>query len=490
MKLRAPTFAAFSSALLATAVSLTIALADGGAAQAKPRSLAPNMPTRANFGVVFNKGPLANFSFKHGVLSCVGIGLTDCTVTNMALIAQGGTGDTTLRDALAAYVQKYVVASGPNKGMVVWSEPEFNLGPTPLLPADFAQRVLDNGCYIASLTTLENAVLANLAGAKPKFRAATFNAIDTNKLYTASKPYNQLLWQYERWADILQPNKADPTKPTPGDFLEFPEFGGDFTPPGQVAFPPLDGLSDAKVIEAMKQDKLTLFEYQRYTPTVVFSPVKGTYAVTLTNVGQHKVAVSGFQPGSYPLTINDVGDGQARRVHITESLSDLKWSLKVPGKRWLKSIPASAINLDPTFAGQPILVYEGADNITLNDPTAQIIIIDATQELGQPPSSHVLSRPPNAPYAPVRQMEPEAPPPVPLRPMQPLRPATVPPIQRTPAPSASVVPETPAVETSTLCRFTEGPRRGQTQDYAPMAPIAVGSSCQDARGSTGVVVAR
>jgi hypothetical protein len=43
---------------------------------------------------------------------------------------------------------------------------------------------------------------------------------------------------------------------------------------------------------------------------------------------------------------------------------------------------------------------------------------------------------------------------------------------------------------STICRFTAGPRAGSTQDYAPMAPIPVGSPCHDGQGSTGVVVAR
>jgi hypothetical protein len=43
-------------------------------------------------------------------------------------------------------------------------------------------------------------------------------------------------------------------------------------------------------------------------------------------------------------------------------------------------------------------------------------------------------------------------------------------------------------EHSTLCRFTSGPRAGQTQDYAPMAPLPVGALCQDGAGSTGVVV--
>jgi len=47
-----------------------------------------------------------------------------------------------------------------------------------------------------------------------------------------------------------------------------------------------------------------------------------------------------------------------------------------------------------------------------------------------------------------------------------------------------------AQETSTLCRFTSGPRAGQTQDYAPQAAIPVGSSCWDGISSSGTVVSR
>jgi hypothetical protein len=42
---------------------------------------------------------------------------------------------------------------------------------------------------------------------------------------------------------------------------------------------------------------------------------------------------------------------------------------------------------------------------------------------------------------------------------------------------------------STLCQFTAGPRKGETQDYAPMDPIPVGSACTDGAGSTGKVIA-
>lgn len=42
---------------------------------------------------------------------------------------------------------------------------------------------------------------------------------------------------------------------------------------------------------------------------------------------------------------------------------------------------------------------------------------------------------------------------------------------------------------STLCRFTSGPRNGQTQDNAQMGPIPIGSPCADGAGSIGVIVA-
>ena len=43
---------------------------------------------------------------------------------------------------------------------------------------------------------------------------------------------------------------------------------------------------------------------------------------------------------------------------------------------------------------------------------------------------------------------------------------------------------------STICKFTTGPRAGTTHDYAPKPPIPVGSSCTDAAGSSGVVIAK
>jgi hypothetical protein len=64
------------------------------------------------------------------------------------------------------------------------------------------------------------------------------------------------------------------------------------------------------------------------------------------------------------------------------------------------------------------------------------------------------------------------------------------PTTATPTPRTSPPPSAPASGASTLCRFTSGPRAGQTQDYAPQAPLPVGSPCWDGVASNGVIVAK
>ena len=45
-----------------------------------------------------------------------------------------------------------------------------------------------------------------------------------------------------------------------------------------------------------------------------------------------------------------------------------------------------------------------------------------------------------------------------------------------------------AQQTSTICSFNHGPRAGTTHDYAPKAPLPVGSPCNDGIRSSGVIV--
>jgi predicted hydrocarbon binding protein len=58
-------------------------------------------------------------------------------------------------------------------------------------------------------------------------------------------------------------------------------------------------------------------------------------------------------------------------------------------------------------------------------------------------------------------------------------------IAKTPSSSAGA-----ASSTSTVCQFNSGPRAGTTHDYAPLAGLPIGSSCQDGAGSTGVIIAK
>jgi len=41
---------------------------------------------------------------------------------------------------------------------------------------------------------------------------------------------------------------------------------------------------------------------------------------------------------------------------------------------------------------------------------------------------------------------------------------------------------------STVCRFNNGPAAGTTHDYAPLAPLPLGAPCQDGAGSSGVII--
>ncbi len=66
------------------------------------------------------------------------------------------------------------------------------------------------------------------------------------------------------------------------------------------------------------------------------------------------------------------------------------------------------------------------------------------------------------------------------------------PLPVTMAPAQSVLDDAQPRGTTFLCRFTDGPRAGRTQQLSgasDRAPIRAGSSCSDGISSTGVVVA-
>lgn len=66
--------------------------------------------------------------------------------------------------------------------------------------------------------------------------------------------------------------------------------------------------------------------------------------------------------------------------------------------------------------------------------------------------------------------------------------AQIPPVFVAPPP-ARRLPTRVRPRVSTICGFETGPRAGQRQDYAPQPPLALGTRCNDGRGSAGHVVA-
>jgi hypothetical protein len=338
------------------------------------------VPTRANFA-----HPVASIetrTFARGDLLCTSLAADDCIVANMPLLSQE---DARLKAPLTSYSSRYVVKSGANAGDIIWSEPQFAIGPTAYSPASFAQNIMDNGCYIASLTTIESAIIAN-QHISPTLRARTFANIGANSLLTGDAFINRLEWQYRRWADKLQPNLSDPTQPSSPDFLEFEEFAPDF-PLGSVAFEdnPNPGASvrSAGIIADMRRGSNYLIMFQRYN----VSPAPGGDAAhrhfALTYDSQHKVAVSGFQPGVYPLLINDVGNGQRYHVRLTTDVRTIPFTETRGGKT--VTIPPRDIVLDPPTGGAPptsylMLIYEGADGVNVS-AGGQIFLIEDVQSL-------------------------------------------------------------------------------------------------------------
>ncbi len=332
------------------------------------------VPTKPGFGTPHT--PPKAFPVKSGDLVCTDKTLDHCMVNHMPLLLQT---NPALLAPLASYSTKYMVKSGANRGKIMWSEPQFSIGPTPYLPNDFANNIMGNGCYITSLTTVENAALANLPrGVTVGGRAVTFNKITANSLVAGAKPLNQLEWQYERWADKLQPNMKDPTQPSPTDFLELSEFAADLGPKAASSTVIDPSTITAKgLIDKLKARTYFVIEYRRYDVKASMPDKNGNIKLTLSYASHHKVAISGFQPGAYPLLIDDVGNGQRYRVRLTSSIGAIPLTEAVRAANpksggaikafTTVTLPASKLTVvNPPFPHTVYLVYEG-QSVTINN---------------------------------------------------------------------------------------------------------------------------
>ena len=236
-----------------------------------------------------------------------------------------------------------------------------------------------DGCYDTSIVTVTVAALANRSKAlQPSGRTKFFEDIPAN----ANMPKNiaQLFQQY-RWAQLYQEETAMKAK---GDFpgkmvqpLYFDEVLADFGKIQQSCDPytygdckvpvsnnagnafrtlvTTEAITNEYVINLMKSGYVTMIAYGRYAPSLEEGPQK----FILQN--RHKVVFSGFQPGKYPLLINDVGTGQQVRVRLTTDLSERMVGLGSHGPE-IRSTDTLIHTIRPMG---PLVVYPTATHIFL-----------------------------------------------------------------------------------------------------------------------------
>jgi hypothetical protein len=83
-----------------------------------------------------------------------------------------------------------------------------------------------------------------------------------------------------------------------------------------------NSVTNEAIVDLMKKGYVVLVAYSRFVPAV-----DAAGKVSFTFNSMHKVVFSGFQPGNYPLLINDVGNGLRYRVRLSTDLSPRTFSM-------------------------------------------------------------------------------------------------------------------------------------------------------------------
>ena len=361
------------------------------------------VPTAANFGQPINVD-FGGYTRKKGNILLCKATIDECIVANMPLLWQK---DSRLIAPLTAFLAGYEV----NGSLPITDDdgkPQTDGNGKLYTAATFAPYYLSVGCFITSQVTVTITSLANRAGSVPLTgQTATFDAIGGQGKIgvvggTGQLPGNlpaslsKLLWQYEHHFIFqeIDKNKPDNQKTR---YLGFPavvsDVSGGLQQPcdlikdtvckwGEIITglngnghalaswsPAAAELNNDTVKALMQADRVILLAYGRYTPTVSLEVNSG-------RPGMHKIAVSGFQPGKFPLLINDVGNGQRYKVRLSSDLGSLRFSAgQLGGSRRNTKIRYVLKHADGTVVeipGWPFLAYEGDSEKT----NPQVFFID------------------------------------------------------------------------------------------------------------------
>jgi hypothetical protein len=244
--------------------------------------------------------------------------------------------------------------SGTNNACTVRNMPLLHQA-SNLIDVDIPQAYKDVGCYDTSITSVIHAELGNRVSSQALTgRTSVFNAIaagnnGASPPLTTTRPYEKLS-QFYRWVVAGKPlhfpevlasfagtKRSSPSNCNPnvyGSCGWLTNVGDDFAGVAHRDFlclgncsasqPNIDYLSNDYFKSRMNNGEAMVLGYVRYRASVD-SNRNLTFVPT---DGMHKVAVSGYQPGTYPLLINDVGrfdlwnHRRVRREHLEAAIPE------------------------------------------------------------------------------------------------------------------------------------------------------------------------
>lgn len=275
------------------------------------------------------------------------------------------------------------------------------------------------GCYDTSIVTVIATALANRSPASPPLTGRTrqFDAVEPGKDKSGNvipKIVKQLELEYHfarthqqqrvvQKTNIVQPlyfhevvadlagkrirQNCDPY--TYGNCSQVTAANGT-ADARRVFLNKSNPIANQTIIDAMKQDYVTMIAYSRYKASVTYDRATKVLTVGLTNINAaHKVVFSGFTSGALPLVINDVGNARRYRVTLSNDLAQMRFAdPAVHG-----TVPISKVVFPPELQGRTHIIYD--NQYDLINP--MIMIVDHYDTLridpGKAPDQAASTRP-------------------------------------------------------------------------------------------------
>jgi hypothetical protein len=309
----------------------------------------------------------STLTVRRGMLECTAGGDT-CMVANMPLVSQS---DRRINTVLDDYLTQYPDDKLPHNGKGV-----------QMTRVEARQAMKAGGCYDTSIITVAAAALANRAPQLSVLQHRTRTFFDLRPVTDAKgqeipREVNMVAWQYyqalrghnkvqeggkavqplyfhEIVADIGGGKVREACDPYVYGSCSTANAANGLASAFRTFHPVADKVADPELIKLMRPGYVLLLAYERMEPVTTYDKATKTLHVTFKNINNHhKVAVSGFRGGSFPLLINNVGNAKLEAATIASDLGKLRFEAANAGETPKKIV------FDPKFAGKPFVMFEG-----------------------------------------------------------------------------------------------------------------------------------